>query len=235
MKKIVALTLVTAAMALAGCDMPDKLEKPNPVAEWTWTGNPKLDNGGTISLNLGGYGNFNARSTPPGEEARSVEGRWTVGESWNEKACGDRISLSDEDRLTRTADGKVENHRVSRASIGLLYWVAKGAELPSGAKIVSKQNMTDSGASNPFDASLRTVVANNLLPHSIPPLPDHAKGEFWLVEENAELVRTGRAAVASGSLVQYPFALLAECFGSPDKDAKVRLMFRSRNLTAAAS
>lgn len=107
MKKIVALTLVTAAMALAGCDMPDKLEKPNPVAEWTWTGNPKLDNGGTISLNLGGDGNFKARSTPPGEEARSVEGRWTVGESWNEKACGDRISLSDEDRLTRTADGKV--------------------------------------------------------------------------------------------------------------------------------
>jgi hypothetical protein len=226
MKKMVALTLAATAIALAGCDMPDKLEKPNPAA--TWTSAPTVTGGETITLELSRDGSFKARSKGNlGEEVRSIEGRWSVGENWIEKSCWERIRKSDFDTLAR----REGNSRVSRASMSLRYWIAKGAELPIGAKVVSKRSTTlpdaaiKSGSSHPA----------SLLPNANPPLPADAKGELWLVEEDAELIRTGRAASASGSLLQWPFAVLSECFGSPDKDAKLHLRFRSRNLAAATS
>jgi hypothetical protein len=228
MTRMLALAAIAAAVGLSGCDMPDKLEKPDPAGAWMSVGHPALTAGETITLVISDDGSFRAGSRAgPGEEARSIDGRWSVGEKWIEKTCWERIGQSDFDALA----GRAGNSRVSRASMSLRYWIAKGVELPNGAKIVSKRSTIfpngaiESGGSH----------AAGLLPNANPPLPADAKGELWLVAEDAELIRTGRAASASGGLLQWPLAALSECFGSPDKDAEFHLRFRSQNLALKAS
>lgn len=226
MRMIVALTIVASAVALSGCDLPDKLEKPNPAA--TWTGAPTVTSVESITLDLSSNGSFKARTKGSlGEESEPIEGRWSVGESWAEKACWERVKRSDFDALA----GRGENSRVSRATVSLRYWIAKGADLPDGAKVVSKR----SAANSSLLTDRRNSNSVRVLLSADPPPPANATGEIWLVEEDAELVRTGRAASASGRLLLWPIAIVSECLGSPDKDAKVHLRFRSRNLAAAAS
>lgn len=228
MTKMLALAVAATAIGLSGCDMPDKLEKPNPAATWMSVGHPAVAAGETITLVISDNGTFRVGSKAgPGEAAGSVDGRWSVGEKWIEKSCWERIRKSDFDTLA----GRSGNSRISRAPMSLRYWIAKGAELPNGAKVVSKRSTTFPGGAIESGGS---HIAK-MLPNANPPLPADAKGELWLVQEDAELIRTGRAASTSGSLLQWPFAVISECFGTPDKDAKVHLRFRSQNLARGTS
>lgn len=228
MTKILALAMVATAIGLSGCDMPDKLEKPNPAATWTSVGRPALAAGETITLVISDNGTFRAGSKAgPGEEAGSIDGRWSVGEKWIEKSCWERIRKSDFDTL----GGSTGNSRVSRAPMSLRYWIAKGADLPSGATVISKRSPIFPGGAIESGGSHLA----RMLPNVVPPVPADAKGELWLVQEKAELIRTGRAASATGSLLQWPFAVISECFGAPDKDAKAHLRFRSQNLARGTS
>lgn len=228
MTKISALAVIATAIGLSGCDMPDKLGKPDPAATWMSVGGLAPTAGEAMTLVVGRDGTFTvARRSGPAGDVGSVAGRWTVGEDWMEKSCWERVTASEFDKLA----GRTGNSRVSRAGMSLRYWTAKGAELPNGAKVVGTRSRTLAGGA--IDSGTGHPAAS--LPTATPPLPADAEGDLWLVEEVAELVRVGRAASASGGLLQWPIAVISECFGAPDANPAVHLRFRSRNLTPRAS
>lgn len=238
MRKVLTVSALATSLVLTGCKMPDKLAAPDPVA--TWLG--RADSIEISFLTFNRDGTFSAEVlTDRTKEPKKLSGRWTIGTTWQERPCWDRVNQKGDqfDELMRTSTGKrVGNERVSRADITLRYWVPKGTDLPVGAKVIEKRfelpkDLSRGGFGGPNFT--RTGSLYPMFEEPRPPLPDGAVGAYWLVEEDAKLTRIARAASSSGRLLLWPVAVLSECLGAPDKSARMNLRFRKWVLEPKAS
>lgn len=214
--KILTLSALAAALFVTGCDMPDKLAAPDPAATWTRTAG-LLERLKEASLTLKSDGTFTASvQTDPLEEPKTQTGRWNADKAWQESNCWDRVSFRQE-----------SYSRTSRASIGLTYWVAKGTDIPIGAKVIEKRHLSnDASRILHRDSRLNLLTAQIAVRHPTPPAG--AQGEHWLVQEEAELIRRTAEKRSSRHLLIWPIEVLGECFGTPDKNAMMTLRFRDR-------
>jgi hypothetical protein len=219
MMRIAFLPIVAVCIALAGCDASTKLSAPAPAGTWTLSdatsGRPSIR---AITFEPGGT--FVAETSVPDGEARKLSGRWSASAEWREPSCWDRAweRPSQIEELNETRTGKApERLRTSRAAIRLQHWVAKGADVPAGARVVRKEVGSASGG---LSASQRMVAAASDFK---PPMDGN---EHWLLEENAELIRTAVTGTKTANLVGQLFAVMTECLIGGETNARAELTFR---------